>query len=122
MTSRLKTKISSFFFFLMWHTANLSLNVASVRNDLNATTYRWMAVEIILLWYAACVNPGDHPTPRRDPCMYSYNCEVTIVKVSSVFDLISSYARNTFGQTFRVFAEEGRPDTVVEVWAQSEHC
>ena len=46
--------------------------------------------------------------------VHSCNCEIVVC-------FRSPFARALFEQKLKVVAEEGRPDTVVEVWAQFVH-
>ena len=67
---------------------------------------------------------GSHSTTAEERCVFLYRDTtyvyvVLILFFSSVFDHISSYARH-LSKSILFFAEEGRPDTVVEVWARFE--
>ena len=46
--------------------------------------------------------------------MYSHNCEIFVCFRSYLF------VRAPFEDKLKAFAEEGRPDTVVKVWARCE--
>ena len=49
--------------------------------------------------------------------MYVYSCsEIDVCFRSHLF------VRAPFEQSLKFFAEEGRPNTVVEAWARSEQC
>ena len=51
-----------------------------------------------------------------ETCMYSYNCHFSVCFRTYLF------VRALFGKMLRRWTQEGRPDSVVEVRARSEHC
>ena len=55
------------------------------------------------------------PRPGGETCLYSYNCHFFVCFRTYLF------VRVLFGKMLRRSTHEGRPDSVVEVWARSVH-
>ena len=74
-----------------------------------------MAIDNLPLWHASLRHPaGNIPLPEVEPWMYTYICEM--------FVCFGLYRTSTFSQSAKYVDTGSRPDPVVEVRAQSEHC
>ena len=102
-------------FLLMWRNSNLSLNLAFVRNDPHATSTAGWWLIIFPYGMPACVTPrGTFQSPKGS-LVHTYNCE------NFVFFRTYLFVRALLGKTISTPTREARPDTLVEVWARSEH-
>ena len=97
------------------YNANLLINVAHVRYDPH-TTAGWRLI-ILPLWHSSLRHPaGNTPPPVGEPCMYTYICDFFVCFGSYLF------VRALLAKTLSKSTQEGRPQPLVEVWAQSELC